>query len=129
MVLTPVAFAVVTRSCVILWSIIVSHFTSPFDSSQELLFQSFTGVRTGADRWIQAHLSQLASWDGAYFMHIAMDGYTSEKQHAFFPLYPLCMRAMRYAPAIVCPQPVALHGFINGLCAVYSGSKDSLTQE
>jgi hypothetical protein len=39
-------------------------------------------------------LSPLARWDATWFLGIADDGYTQELDTAFFPLYPLLVRAL-----------------------------------
>lgn len=39
-------------------------------------------------------LSPLARWDTTWFLGIAEDGYTEELDTAFFPLYPLLVRAL-----------------------------------
>jgi len=41
-------------------------------------------------------LAALSSWDGGHFISIAQNGYQAPEQYAFFPLYPLLIRA--FAP-------------------------------
>jgi len=41
-------------------------------------------------------LSGLAKWDSLFFLEIAHNGYLYEKNHAFFPLYPLLIRLGGY---------------------------------
>lgn len=37
-----------------------------------------------------------SNWDGIFFHQLAMVGYVFERQHAFFPLYPMMMHAGAY---------------------------------
>jgi len=63
----------------------------------------FTWVQTSAseeggvtltDRFINATLGGLTSWDGQYFLHVADNGYTYENTLAFFPAYPMIVRLL-----------------------------------
>jgi len=47
---------------------------------------------------IKTVLRPFASWDGAYFLTIALKGYIYEQEHAFFPLYPLLIRTIAEFP-------------------------------
>jgi phosphatidylinositol glycan class V len=38
--------------------------------------------------------SGFAKWDGLFFLQIAHEGYLFEKNHAFFPGFPLVIRAI-----------------------------------
>ena len=38
----------------------------------------------------------LANWDGGHFLGIAQNGYSQNFQYAFFPLYPLTIKALNY---------------------------------
>uniref|UniRef100_A0A6B2L764 GPI mannosyltransferase 2 n=1 Tax=Arcella intermedia TaxID=1963864 RepID=A0A6B2L764_9EUKA len=38
----------------------------------------------------------MACWDGVYFLEIAREGYIYEKQHAFYPGYPIFIRITSY---------------------------------
>lgn len=42
-------------------------------------------------------LSLLSSFDALHFEHIALNGYTHEKNHAFFPGYPILLSLLRSA--------------------------------
>ncbi len=41
-------------------------------------------------------LDPMAHWDGVWFVRIASQGYVHDHSPAFFPLYPLAMRAVSY---------------------------------
>ncbi len=71
-------------------------------------------------------LSPLARWDAVWYLRIADSGYTgSEPRAAFFPLYPLLIRALA-APAGGSPEAllaaaylVALAAFVAALALLY----------
>lgn len=79
-------FAIASRFVVTLLAIATHALIDPFDTSTHLLFKS------SHLRFLQA----FASWDGVHFLHIAQNGYSYEHSHAFFPLYPLAVRSLRY---------------------------------
>jgi len=37
-------------------------------------------------------LTKLHSFDAEHFLHVAKSGYTHEKNHAFFPLFPMVIK-------------------------------------
>jgi len=39
----------------------------------------------------ELNISGGSNWDGQYFMHIAINGYTEESTVAFFPLFPMLL--------------------------------------
>ena len=43
----------------------------------------------GNDFW-----ESLANWDGGHYLGISQKGYMEKYQYAFFPLYPLAIRAL-----------------------------------
>ena len=48
---------------------------------------------SGLTRWhAPGNLQAFARWDAAHFLHLAENGYTAEKEHAFFPGLPLVWR-------------------------------------
>lgn len=69
-------------------------------------------------RALGTRLEGLVVWDGVWFAHIATCGYEYEQSHAFFPLFPLCVRlvaATVVRPAwrlIGCRASVALAGHL-----------------
>ena len=59
-----------------------NHF-SPLQNSSRPLDSAVTFLTSGLTRW-----------DGQYFLHIANNGYSYENTLAFFPLYPVTIRAV-----------------------------------
>nr|CCA18790.1 GPI mannosyltransferase putative [Albugo laibachii Nc14] len=88
-------FAILSRIVVTLLAIATYAIIEPFDTSSHLLFEPFAFNRHL--KFLQAFVS----WDGAHFLHIAQNGYTYEHSHAFFPLYPLTVRLLRYSSSNV----------------------------
>ena len=52
-------------------------------------------------------LKALANWDGAWYLLIAREGYSSNGSYAFFPLFPLLLRILS-----ILPFPLELWGSI-----------------
>lgn len=55
------------------------------------------------DSIVEFLLGGFRRWDAEYFLHIAEHGYTYENILAFFPLYPLCTKLIRFAVINVTP--------------------------
>jgi Gpi18-like mannosyltransferase len=72
-------------------AILSALFLTPYNSSISILISKWPPV-SKVDDFLRFFLIPFASWDGAYFLKIAMEGYTAEPNYAFFPLFPLLMR-------------------------------------
>lgn len=55
------------------------------------------------DTFVDFLLGGFRHWDAEYFLHISEHGYTYENNLAFYPLYPLCIKIVRYSVANVLP--------------------------
>jgi GPI mannosyltransferase 2 len=85
----PAVAAIAARSAVAVWVVASSFFVPTYDTSS-----SVTAPHSQAwlDNLLSDRLGRLSNWDGAYFTHLATQGYTTEQFHAFFPLLPYAMR-------------------------------------
>lgn len=61
-------------------------FRSPYDLSKTKKCDTVIDVLLGGFR----------RWDSEHFLHISEHGYTYENNLAFYPLYPLCIKIIRY---------------------------------
>lgn len=55
------------------------------------------------DTVVEVLLGGFRRWDAEYFLHISEHGYTYENTLAFFPLYPLCIKLLRFGLTNVTP--------------------------
>lgn len=97
--LTPhqkiVWFAVLSRLFILFLSaafnfIIPDHDADAFKSPQDPSDKEWSSF----DDFVKYLFGGLVRWDGQYFIHIALYGYTYENCLAFFPLYPMCIRVL-----------------------------------
>ena len=47
-------------------------------------------------RFVRDFWQNLSNWDGGHYLAIAQFGYSEDFQYAFFPLYPMLIRAVNY---------------------------------
>jgi len=66
-------------------AILSALFLIPYNSSISILISKWPSV-SKLDDFLRFFLVPFASWDGAYFLKIAMEGYINEPNYAFFPL-------------------------------------------
>lgn len=55
------------------------------------------------DAIVEVLLGGFRRWDAEYFLHISEHGYTYENTLPFFPLYPLCIKLIRFGVINVTP--------------------------
>ncbi len=82
--------AVLVAVCFIALTLSVGHYsneTIPGNLDHNARYLSEPGT----------HLDYMAEWDGVHYIHIAQHGYTDDSLTAFFPLYPLAIRALMFA--------------------------------
>lgn len=79
------------KSLVFLISILSVLFFTTYNTSISILISKWPSI-SKLDDFLRSLLIPFASWDGAYFLKIAMEGYNTEQNYAFFPLYPLVIR-------------------------------------
>lgn len=117
-------FALISRVFVIILSA-VSNFILPDHDAHVFISPSDPSDVTVSvcDVMIKQVLGGLVRWDGQYFLHIVLYGYTYENCLAFFPLFPILVRTLTtilYYPLqiILSKYSVALisYCFINMFC-------------
>lgn len=89
-----VGLFLLTKALFLLVACISGLYIFPYVNNTDLLLLDASGT---ADAFARKLLAPFARWDGVYFLKIAADGYQFEHQHAFFPLFPLTIRAFAEA--------------------------------
>ena len=87
-----IPLAIASRLVVLLFSGTIQIFTSPYDTSAQLLQPTRAVDLLAFDKLVYHWCAALANWDGAYFTHIAESGYRTEQFYAFFPFLPWLLR-------------------------------------
>lgn len=84
------------KSFVFAVAYVCSRYAKPYNHSIGLLLNPANGgvPLSNVESIVKSILRPFVSWDGAYFLSIARDGYRFEQQHAFFPLFPLLIKLM-----------------------------------
>jgi len=85
----------VLKSISLLIAIICALLLEPYDKKTDLLLSN-SESKGAFDSAVKTALAPFARWDALYFLTIAGNGYSFEHQHAFFPLYPILMKALSF---------------------------------
>lgn len=95
--------AIFSRIFVIFLQCISNHLIE--DHNAEDVFRSPVDPlkKRKCDTIVEMLLGGFRRWDSEYFLHISEHGYTYENTLPFFPLYPLCIKLLRYAVINVTP--------------------------
>ena len=89
--------ALASRLAVIALALVADNLVPDHDAGVFTWVQSSANEEGGVtitDKFVNATLGGLTSWDGQYFLHVADNGYTYENTLAFFPLYPMVVRLL-----------------------------------
>ena len=89
--------ALASRLAVIALALVADNLVPDHDARVFTWVQSSANEEGGVtltDKFVNATLGGLSSWDGQYFLHVADNGYTYENTLAFFPLYPMVVRLL-----------------------------------
>lgn len=89
--------AIFSRIFVICLQCISNHLIEDHDAGD--VFRApldLTLKKRKCDSIVEVLLGGFRRWDAQYFLHISEHGYTYENTLAFFPLYPLCIKIVRY---------------------------------
>lgn len=95
--------AILSRTIVILLQCVSNNIFT--DHSADDVFRApFDPTRVKkCDKIVEFLLGGFRRWDAQYFLHISEHGYTYENTLPFFPLYPLCVKLIRFAVINVTP--------------------------
>lgn len=95
--------AIFSRLLIIFLQCISNHLIE--DHSAEDVFRTPMDPlkKKKCDTIVDLLLGGFRRWDSEYFLHISEHGYTYENTLAFFPLYPLCIKMLRYGLINVTP--------------------------
>ena len=89
-----VALALLSRLVLFLLCALFSLTVRDYDSSALLVAVTQPDSHTSSHTLLGSLLNAACKWDALFFLQIAHSGYLYEKNHAFFPLYPLLIRAV-----------------------------------
>lgn len=96
--------AIFSRIFIILLQCISNHLIEDHNAEDVFRAPIDTSLKKKkCDTIIEVLLGGFRRWDAQYFLHISEHGYTYENTLAFFPLYPLCIKMVRYVLVNVFP--------------------------
>ena len=91
----------VSRACLAVLGVVVHWLFPSFDQSTSLFFPP--SCSSSVDVAVITTLSPLLRWDALHLLSVARDGYTTEKTHAWYPLYPALLSALSTGPSTLLP--------------------------
>jgi phosphatidylinositol glycan class V len=89
-----VVLALLSRMLLFLLCLLFSLAVRDYDSSAFLVRATQPDSHTSSHTLLGSLINAACKWDALFFLQIAHSGYLYEKNHAFFPLYPLLIRAV-----------------------------------
>jgi phosphatidylinositol glycan class V len=89
--------AIFSRLFVVFLQFISNHLIEDHKAGDIFLAPRENPIREKkCDTIVDFLLGGLRRWDAEHFLHISEHGYTYENNLAFYPLYPLCIKMIRY---------------------------------
>lgn len=89
--------AIFSRLFIIFLQCLSNHLIEDHDAGDVFKSPQDTTVKKKkCDTMIDVLLGGFRRWDAEHFLHISEHGYTYENNLAFYPLYPLCIKIVRY---------------------------------
>lgn len=85
-----VAYAIISRVLLLMMATVINRVV-PDHHAKGVDFYALSTDRAGSEtdwNYLDMPFQTFTKWDSAYFLQIAKDGYTTDKQFAFYPLYP-----------------------------------------
>lgn len=95
--------AIVSRLLVIFLQTTSNHLIPDHDAGDVFRAPMDPLKRKKCDTLVDVLIGGFRRWDAEYFLHIAEFGYSYENCLAFFPLYPLCIKVLRFAIINITP--------------------------
>jgi hypothetical protein len=95
------------------------------------LMSTQLGWHRALESWQRQPWTALTGWDSVYYIRIAQDGYLDGARVAFFPLYPLLIRALEAVTGLgdaVAALAVSNLAALAALAGMYMLARDRLTE-
>jgi hypothetical protein len=96
------------------------------------LMSTQLGWHRSLEPWQRQPWTALTGWDSVYYIRIAHAGYASGPRVAFFPLYPLLIRALETVTGLgdaIASLAVSNLGTLVGLAGIYVLGRDRLSPQ
>lgn len=95
--------AIFSRLLIIILQCISNHLFEDHDAGDVFRSPTDPQRKRKCDAVVEVLLGGFRRWDAEYFLHISEHGYTYENTLAFFPLYPLCIKLLRFGAVNLVP--------------------------